>query len=151
MKKLSILIFSIILFSGCKFEEPVTFKKIDEVKVLGIKDGMVNLSAIAVFYNPNEIEGKLKDVNIDVGLDDKVLATITQSEQLKIGKNAEFQIPINIKFAMEDAQEGILNNLLNILAGNKIKLHFLGEIKVSTFIITQTVEVDYYEEVKLQL
>lgn len=145
---LTVLVFGLV---GCKFEEPVQFLMIDDVKIVSIKDGIANLEAKAVFNNPNEIKGKLKSVNIKVDLDEKSLATITQSESLTIEPKAEFTIPINIQFAMEDVQEGLLSNLMNILTGNKIRLHFVGDIKVSTFIFTQTVKVDYYEEVKLQL
>lgn len=151
MRRLFFVVLVSILLTGCKFEEPVTFKQIDKVEIESIRDGMVNLSAVAIFQNPNEIKGKLKDVNILVDLDGKTLATITQSEALKIEANAEFRIPINIQFAMEDVQQGLLKNLMNILSGNYMKLHFVGDIKVSTFGFTQKVEVDYYEEVKLQL
>ena len=151
MNKIGVIVIFLSLLSGCKFDEPVVFNQIDEVKIDSIKDGIVNLSAKAIFTNPNEIEGKLNEVNIVVSLDDKVLATISQTEQLKIEKKSSFEIPIQIQFALEDVQDGLLKNLMNILSGNKIKLHFDGEIKVGTFIFIQTVEVDYYEEVKLQL
>jgi ribulose 1,5-bisphosphate carboxylase large subunit-like protein len=147
-----LFLFAIVLFTqGCKFEEPIAFKMIDEVKIIDIKDGIVNLSAEAVFTNPNELKGKLKDVNILVDLDGKTLATITQAEPLTVKPKADFRIPINIQFAMEDVQKGLLSNLMSILSGNFIKLHFVGDIKIGTFIFSQIVEVDYYEEVKLQL
>lgn len=145
------LLLSVLLFMSCKFEEPVEFQMIDNVEVVSIEDGMVNLSAEAIFFNPNEIKGKLKDVDIRVDLDDKTLATISHNTALPIGPKSQFTIPVNIKFAIEDVQAGFLNNLLNILAGNRIKLHFVGDINVSTFIFSQSVKVDYYEEVKLQL
>ena len=151
MRKLLPSLLLVLLFVSCKFEEPVEFKIIDNVKVVSIKDGMVNLSADAIFFNPNEIKGKLKGVDIRVDLDDKTLATISQNIPLQISPKSQFTIPVNIQFAVEDIQDGFLNNLMSILAGNKIKLHFVGDIKVSTFIISQSVKVDYYEEVKLQL
>ncbi len=144
-----LIIFSIFL-TGCKFEENVEFKKIDNVKVESIIDGIVSLSGEAEFYNPNEIAGKLKGVDIEVALNEKVLAEISQSQTLKIEKEAAFQVPFTARFKLEDVQDGLLSNLLNIIRGNKIKLHFRGEIKVSTWGFTQKVPVDYYEEVKLQ-
>ena len=144
-----LIIFSVFL-TGCKFEENVEFKKIDNVKVESIIDGIVSLSGEAEFYNPNEIAGKLKGVDIEVALNEKVLAEISQSQTLKIEKEAAFQVPFTARFKLEDVQDGLLSNLLNIIRGNKIKLHFRGEIKVSTWGFTQKVPVDYYEEVKLQ-
>ena len=144
-------ILGLTVFTACKFEEPVVFRIIDDVQIESIRDGMANLSARAVFYNPNNARGKLKKVDIVVELEGKTLAHIHQDEHQPIGSNAEFSIPIKIRFAMADAQQGLLSNLMNILTGNKIELHFIGDIKVSTFGFSQTVKVDYYEEVKLQL
>lgn len=124
---------------------------IDQVEIVDIRDGMVNLRAEAVFTNPNDVRGKLKEVDIKVALDGRNLAEITQAEALVVKPKAEFRIPINIRFAMEDVQQGLLSNLVNILSGNKIKLHFVGNIRVGTFIFTQVVPVDYYEEVRLRL
>jgi LEA14-like dessication related protein len=139
----------LILLSSCTFEENVKFEQIKNVKLVGVKDGMVNLTAEADFYNPNNISGKLKSVDLEVLLKDNSLARITQNNHFKIEKNADFSIPINVSFEMEKLQNGFLNNLLAIVSGNKLTLHFKGEIKVSTWGFTQTVPVSYYEEVRL--
>ena len=151
MRNIILLLVPVLWLSGCQFNKPVEFRIIDNVKVLSIEDGMVNLEAQAIFYNPNDMKGKLKGVNIMVRLDDKNLATITHSKALKIGPETEFSIPITIQFAVEDVQDGLIKNIMNILTDNKIKLHFVGDIKVSTMMVSQKVKVDYYEEVKLQL
>ena len=149
MKLIKSLLFILILLSSCTFEENIKFEQIKNVKLVGVKDGMVNLTADADFFNPNDISGKLKSVDLEVLLKDKSLARITQTNHFKIGKNADFSIPINVSFAMEDLQEDFLDNLLAIVTGNKLTLHFKGEIKVSTWGFTQTVHVSYYEEVRL--
>ena len=145
--KLSVII--LILFSSCTFEEEVKFEQIKNVKIVGVKDGMLNLTADADFYNPNDVSGKLKSIDLEVLLKDKSLAKITQAKSFKIEKNSKFTIPINVSFAMEDLQSGFLDNLLTIVSGKKLKIHFKGEIKVSTWGFAQTVPVNYYEEVRL--
>ncbi len=134
----------LIVLSSCAFEENVKFEQIKNVKLAGVKDGMVNLTADADFYNPNDISGKLKSIDLEVLLKDKSLARITQTNHFKIDKNANFSIPINVSFAMADLQENFLDNLLAIVSGNKLTLHFKGEIKVSTWGFNQTVPVSYY-------
>ena len=139
----------LILLSSCTFEENVKFEQIKNVKIVGVTDGRVNLIAEADFYNPNDVSGKLKSIDLEVLLKDKSLARITQVKSFKIEKNAKFSIPINVSFALEDLQNGFLNNLLAIVSGKKLTLHFKGEIKVSTWGFTQTVPVSYYEEIRL--
>jgi LEA14-like dessication related protein len=139
----------LILLSSCTFEENVKFEQIKNVKLVGVKDGMLNLIAEADFYNPNDVSGKLKSIDLEVLLKDKSLARITQTKNFKIDKNAKFTIPINVSFAMADIQNGFLDNLLTIVSGKKLLIQFKGEIKVSTWGFTQTVPVNYYEEVRL--
>lgn len=134
---------------GCRFEEPVTFRKIDKVKVESIEDGIVNISAEAEFYNPNELGGKLKKVDINVSIGETKLARVFQVSPQKIEAQSNFSVPIQLQFALEDAQQGLLHNLLAIVTSDKVKLHFLGEIRVSTWGFSQRVPVDYYEEVRL--
>jgi len=149
MKIIKSTIFILILLSSCTFEEDVQFEQIKNVKIVGIKDGMLNLVAEADFYNPNNVSGKLKTIDLEVLLKDKSLAQITQVQSFKIEKNAKFSIPINVSFAMADIQNGFLENLLTIVSGKKLKLQFKGEIKVSTWGFAQTVPVSYYVQVKL--
>ena len=149
MKTIIPLFFTLLLLSSCTFEEDVKFEKINNVKLKSMTDGNVNLTADAYFYNPNDIGGKLKSIDLEVFLTNRSLARISQQEHFTIEKNSSFSIPFDASFAMEDIQKGFLDNLLNIVTGKKLKLHFKGEIKVSTWGYTQTVPIDYYEEVKL--
>jgi LEA14-like dessication related protein len=139
----------LIILSSCSFQEPIVFEKINNLKLNSISDEMIELSAEAYFYNPNNISGKLKSIDMQVRLNNSTLATITQQEHYKIAENARFTIPFTASFAMEDIQQGFFNNIMSIVTGKKLKFHFKGEFKVSTWGVTQTIPVDYYEEVKL--
>lgn len=139
----------VLLLGSCNFEEDLIFEKIDNVKLAGMSDGQLRLTAEAFFENPNAISGKLKSVDLEVMLKDKVLAHISQTEKFTIEKNSSFIIPFDASIAIEDLQSGFLNNLLAIVSGKKVKLQFVGEIKVSTWGFTQKVPVSYYVEVKI--
>lgn len=149
MKSYIQLIIMLVLITSCTFDEPITFKKIRNVKLTSVKNGRLQLTADAEFYNPNSISGKLKLVDVKIALAGKTLAQVDLKEKLKIAKNASFMVPLNAEFKMEDIQQGFLDNLVSILGGKKIKLHFQGEIKVSHWGISQSVPVDYFQEVKL--
>jgi LEA14-like dessication related protein len=139
----------VVLFTSCTFDEPIVFKKVRNVKLTSIQNGKLKLDADAEFYNPNSISGKLKQVDVEISMGSKKLAQIDLKEKLKIDNNETFLVPLNAEFAMEDIQQGLLDNLVSILGGKKIKLHFKGEIKVSRWGISQSVPVDYFQEVKL--
>ena len=134
---------------SCSFDEPIIFRGVKSVKVLGIKDGMVELEAVARFNNPNEMSGKLKKVNIAVLLKQDTLALLTQRENLRIEKNANFEVPIRAQLSLADLQGDILSNLLSIIGGRNISLRFVGEIKISSWGVNRHVPVDFESEVKL--
>ena len=56
MKFFKISALLLIVLSSCAFEENVKFEQIKNVKLAGVKDGMVNLTADADFFNPNDDE-----------------------------------------------------------------------------------------------
>ena len=134
---------------SCSFNDPIVFRGVKSVKVLGIKDGMVELEAVAKFNNPNEMSGKLKKVDIAVMLEQDTLALLTQRENLRIEKNADFEVPIRAQLSLADLQGGVLSNLLSIIGGRKFSLRFVGDIKVSTWGVSRHVPVDFESEVKL--
>ena len=134
---------------GCSFDEPIVFRGVKGVKVLGIRDGNVELEAIAKFSNPNEVSGKLKKVDIAVVMEEDTLARLTQKENLRIDKNSSFEVPIRVQLSLNDLQGGVLGNILSIIGGKKINLRFVGSIKVSSWGVTRKVPVDFESEVKL--
>jgi len=132
-----------LLFVGCSFKDPITFTKIEGVKLAGINSTYLNLKAEAVFNNPNTVRGKLKRVELVVMIKQDTVALLSQIESLKIQKESEFRVPLNIKLAMKDLQKGLLSNALSLLTKKKADLRFAGTIKVSTAGFTRNVPVDY--------
>jgi hypothetical protein len=55
MKKIAPFLVFILLFTSCAFEENLIFEKIDNVKLAGMSDGQLHLTAEAFFENPKAI------------------------------------------------------------------------------------------------
>jgi translation initiation factor IF-1 len=140
----------LFLFTACANNEPIEFKKIREIKLTSVKNGWIGLEAEAEFINPGSLSGKIKKAEIDISMGDKLLAQVSLKNKMKIKKQAPFFIPLKARFRLEDIQQNFLDNLLAIVGVKKLKLHFKGEIKISKFGYSQTVPIDYYQEVKLK-
>ena len=146
---LSLVCFVLIVSTGCSFKDPITFTRIEGVKLAGINSTYLNVKAEAVFNNPNTVRGKLKRVELMVLIKQDTVAKLSQAESLKIQKDSEFRVPLNIKLAMKDLQKGLLSNAISMLTRKKLNLRFVGEIKVSTSGFSRRVPVDYTVDVKL--
>lgn len=136
------------LLTSCGFDEPVVFRGVKSVRVMGITDGKLNLQVQALFYNPNNIGGKLKRVDLAVRMDDEVLANVVQKENFRINRESEFLVPFTAQVSMEQLKQGFLGNIMAILGRRKLNLHFVGDIKVSSYGISRKVPVDFESEVQ---
>lgn len=134
--------------TSCGFDEPVVFRGVNSVRVVGIKDGKLNLEVEALFYNPNNLGGKLKRVDLAVRMDDEVLANVVQKENFRINRESEFLVPFTAQVSMDQLKQGFLGNIMAILGRRKLNLHFVGDIKVSSYGISRKVPVDFESEVQ---
>jgi len=106
------------------------------------------LSGDAVFYNPNSSRMKLRQVKIDVFLDDKKAAFVDQDTKVVARGKSEFTIPVVLQLS-----EGVTvsNLLLDVLRGKKYMVHYKGHLKVNINGVPMRIPIDHTEELKLSL
>src|SRR5262245_48392778 len=72
-----------VVISGCKGpEEKIVLRKIRDVVVDASTEPV--LRANAVFFNPNDMRGKLKRINVEVYVDGKKAAFVNQKLKTQI-------------------------------------------------------------------
>jgi len=147
MKHLTTILLLFFITSACTIDKPIEFRKIDDVKVLGINNNKVNIEAKAYFHNPNSLGGRLKNVDIDILFKDKKVANINEQQSLKIPGNSDFTVPLIIAIGMEEVQKNMLSNLISILGGRSMTLQFKGFIKVSSRGIGKKIPIEYTEKI----
>ena len=77
------------------------------------------------FYNPNTFGMTMKDANIDLYLNGKLVGKATLAESYQVSGLDTFLLPVNLK---ADLQQ-VLPNALAILANNKIDVELKGYVK----------------------
>lgn len=148
MARYSIILFIIILVTSCKRpdQEP-QFLRIDNIEVIEIKNQEALLNADAYFYNPNDVKMKLKKVEVDVIVEDKKVGKINHKLKTKIPARSEFKIPLDATFNLGEI--GLLNSIISILNGKKVKVHYSGYITVSIHGFSSRVPVEFDDEVRI--
>lgn len=148
MKK--VLLFIMIAFStlGCSEYEEIQFLGLKEVKVNGIRNGVLLLSTQASFNNPNSFKGKLKSADIYVLYKGDTLAHVTNVDKLSVPPNSNFNVPLSLEVSMDKLQNGLLSNIASLFKKKSVELEFKGNIKVASFGFSQTIPVSYKEEIK---
>jgi hypothetical protein len=147
-KNLVILVISGLLVSSCLPKEQVVFKSVKNLVLDGGLDGEPLLKGEAVFFNPNKIQTKLKEINVDILVDGKKAARVDQQMNLIVPGKSEFTVPIQANISLKDF--GLLDAVIGFFGGKSYNVQFTGYLRVAVHGITVKVPVKYNEEVKLK-
>lgn len=143
-----LLIFGIVILAACnRPEEEPEFLRVDNIKVTKVTGKEAFLNGDAFFYNTNDVRMKLKAVDIDIEMEGKKIGTINHKVKTRIPAKSEFKVPLDATFDIRDI--GLLNGIISVLGGKKVKVHYTGKIKVAVYGITYNVPIDYDDEVRL--
>lgn len=149
MRKILLPVLIVMLIAaGCTrpTEAPV-FKRVGNVEVTKVTGKEAHLNADAFFYNPNDVKMKLRKVEVDVELEGRKIGSIEHSVRTSIPAMSDFKVPLDATFNMKDV--GLLQSVLSILGGKKMKVHYKGYIRVTVHGLPIKVPVDYEDEVRL--
>lgn len=148
MRTFLLAITAILLFAQCsKPDQEPEFIGMQNVRVSKVTSKEAILSADAKFFNPNDQSIKLKEVVVDIEVDDRKVGAIDQKMKLRIPANDYFSVPLNASFNIKDI--GLLNGIISVLGGKKITAHYKGYVKVSVHGYTAKVPVDFEEDIRM--
>ena len=134
------------VFFQCKGpHEDIVLKQIRDVVVDANTDP--TLRANAIFYNPNDMRGKLKRINVDVFVNGKKGARVDQKLKTEIPANGEFTVPLEVKLSIKEL--GFMDTLLGVLGGKKFEVRYEGTLRLNYRGIPITVPVNYKDEVRI--
>lgn len=146
-KAFSILVLTLLLFNGCKRpEEDIVLRQIRDVVVDASTDPI--LKANAIFYNPNDVRGKLKKIDIEIFVNGKKAASVNQQLKTVIPSKSEFAVPLEVKLSMKEL--GFMDTLLGVIGGKKFEVRYTGILKLSYRGFPIQVPVNYKDEVRIR-
>ncbi|MEO1012868.1 MAG: hypothetical protein AAFX53_16330 [Bacteroidota bacterium] len=150
MQKLFFILLCLFFLNSCSFTEKPEFVRIDRVDILQADLGKVVLQADAVFLNHNHLGGTLHTDNIDVLVDEQVMAQVS-SETFEVPRKEEFTIPLSVRFntakLLEGNNSGILGSVLNQMLNKKINVRFKGEIGYTVLGFSSSYALDHSEDI----
>ncbi|HEU5146064.1 MAG TPA: LEA type 2 family protein [Chryseosolibacter sp.] len=134
-----------VLVACKKPEEEIVLRQIRDVVVDASSEPM--LKANAIFYNPNDIRGKLKKIDVEIFVNGKKAATVDQEMKTSIPAESEFTVPLEVKLAIKEL--GLMDTLFGMIGGKTFKIHYKGSLRLSYRGLPINVPVDYKDEVRL--
>lgn len=136
-----------LTLTACKKpDQEIVLRQIKDV-VVDASSGPV-LKANAIFFNPNDVRGRLKKIDVEIFVNGKRAASVQQTLKTKIPARAEFTVPLEVKLAIKEL--GLIDTIFGMIGGKTFEIHYKGSLKLSYRGLPINVPVDYKDDVKIR-
>lgn len=137
----------ICLLTACeKPDQRIVLRDIRDVVVDASTEPL--LKANALFYNPNDMSGRLKRIDVVVYVDGKRAAHVDQKLKTVIPAKGEFKVPLEVRLNIKEL--GFMDTLLGVLGGKKFEVRYEGKLKLTYKGFPFSVPVNYKDEVRVR-
>jgi len=149
MRNNLIFLLLILFTASCVPKEQIVLRTVKNVSIDTGVDGAPMLKGEAVFFNPNKVRMKLKEINIDVFVDGKKSAIAKQNFNALIKPQSEFTVPLEVQLSLKDID--LLGTLLSLFGGKQYEIHFVGYLRIKVRGVPIKVPVDHTEKTRLKI
>jgi len=142
------LICCLALFA-CVPKEEIVFKGVKNIVVDLGNNGKPVLKGDVDFYNPNKVNVKLKEVNVEVFVDGVKSADVKHDLDIAIAGQADFSVPIVAELVLK--QNNLLDAVVGLLGGKKYEVVFKGYIRIKVHGFPVKIQVAQKQELKINI
>lgn len=144
--RMIIMLIAAVLIQSCKMpDQDIILRQVKDVMADASSDPV--LRAEAIFFNPNSVSGKLKNIRVDIFVNGKKAGEVDKDYSVRIPANSEFSVPIEVKLNMKEL--GTLNTLLGALGGKKFDIKYVGDLKLSYHGLPVKVPIDHSSKLRV--
>ena len=132
---------------SCSTPKALEYKDYTNFKIekLGFSTSQVKLNL--EYYNPNNFGLQLKNSDLDIFIDNKLLGHSTSDTLISIPRRAVFSLPIKFDVDMQS----IYRNALNTLFGNEVTVKVTGKLKIGKANVFISMPVNYESKEKFSV
>ncbi len=134
---------------ACSRPEEPELVKMKNLKVEEFTEDIVNISGAAVLYNPNNFKITVKEIDIEVRVNDQAVGKAKQIGEVMVPARSEFEVPMNASFAPEEVYDNLLSGIISYIMKGEFDVYYQGVIKIKVSGIVFRVPVDHKAKVKI--
>lgn len=149
MKKLIFVALWCMVISSCRIAAP-TFQRVDAFKFERVDGNGIKMGCDVIFHNPSRLRFKVTDIEINVIMDDKLIGTLGEKDDILIDRQKDFAIPVGIKLKPDGTIFDNVKKIIDIFRDKQADLFVVGELKVKTLcFIKFKIPIKYQKKIKL--
>lgn len=135
---------------GCSavVKEP-EFKTLNNIRVSASSPSEMVIQAEAVFFNPNNYDILVREVNVDVAVDNKDLGNVTQEIETTAEAKKDFSVPIVLKFSPDLLYDNVVQGLLSMITKKDYEVSYAGYVRGKAMGVPFKVPVKATQKVKI--
>ena len=148
------LIFTFLLvvgLSSCNKPESPQFKYVENIVVELQSLSSANLHAEAILFNPNKNTITIKGADIDIMVDDKVIAVLEKDYNIKAVGQEDFMVPLDVNIKLKDLNLNAIGTALGLIGNDGQEIRYLGKIRVKAYGVPFSVKVDYTDNINIKI
>ncbi len=147
-KKVSInlIILFFILHNGCASFKAVEYREIENFSITSISTHPEFRMDIKM-NNPNGVGAKIKSLDMEVLVNQTLLAKFETDNKIRVNSNGDFTIPLKGNASLFNLAKMIPPTIGNFFGMQDIPVNFKGEVVVSKFIFRKKISFDYTENI----
>ena len=114
---------------------------IKDVTYQEFKGNTLRLAITATVDNPNRFSVKIKNADMNLRVNERVIGNVTQVEQIVLDGRAQKDYKVQVSIEIKDMLSGFIG-LSRVLMNEPQKLNLSGTVQVKSFLYSKTFQVD---------
>lgn len=148
-KTTAVFVLLAFILSSCKVYPPV-LKSLDKVKIERSGTTGFVIGTEAIINNPNRGRVRIKDLNLEVTINNKPVASIGKKTDILIKRNTDFSIPLSIEIKSIESVFSDFKSIFGMLKDMEAEVSLKGDIKLRAFcFLKYHFPVEYKQKVNL--
>lgn len=136
----SLLVFILVLLSGCKGVEDITMTGISDFKFKGINNDVISFSAVVGVSNPSSVGFHVSELNVKTIADGNYIGTLTTTDKIKIRARSDTSYRMNFTLKLANMLTGA-SSLYGLSRKKEVLVELQGYVKSRKFLATRKTDI----------
>lgn len=124
------------------FLKNITYQ-IKSIKAKTVSENLVSLDITAMIYNASNVEATVKEMYLDVYINDIKVAQVNEVKDINIKPTESSLVPFNFSFNPKKIGQNLVSLVLSAVNAKDIKINMDGYVKVKSAFIATTIPFSY--------
>ena len=152
MKKRILLLLSIsfLLFTSCFNVKSPELEGIKKFKITKITKSSIFIEIGVKIDNPNNIKFKIKDIDMDIFINDQFIGLAKLNDKVVIENNKSDIYNFKVEAKISKILGGSIAGVLGVFLNQNIKLKTKGRLTVTAFLIKKSYKIEHEQKFNIQ-